>query len=400
MVRLFGSAALISALAAVVAALSPAAASAQISAQGSPLTSSANYPYNCDTRWVPGYGNTPGGFGPGGYQDFVAQDFYALSGGVRSSCTIFQTGATVQTSHIVPNSGKVTVARVKAGPDPAPVSIATVRQFTGKRPSDGQLVTTCCQGISETPAVSLTPNAVTEIPVGFLVESKPYDPDKPGVAGYRDWVVVNVDVTTGGTLPIHDNGLPRPVGPVTTDQGATWYFSQIDPSQTNQNAWIANGFEVLMNYDWVPTPATTPGDYCATGAGARAAACPAPGPTPGSTPGTTPGTTPGAAPGAAPALAQVRSSRLRIRRGRVGVAVRCSRTDGKRCRGRIRLRTAQKRSRLLASRALNVAAGKSRTVSVSLSGKARRRLKGQTRIRVEIALSGQSPVSKTVRLAR
>lgn len=65
------------ALLTLVVLMAPSAAVAQISGQGSPLTSTANYPYNCDVRWMPGYGNNPGGFGPGGYQDFIAQDFYA-----------------------------------------------------------------------------------------------------------------------------------------------------------------------------------------------------------------------------------------------------------------------------------------------------------------------------------
>ena len=358
----------------VVAAVSPAIASAQISGQGNPLTSPANYPYHCETRWMPGTPGNPGGFGPGGYQDYVEQPIGP------STCTIFQTGATPGTSHIVPNSGKVTVARVKSGPNPAPVSIATVRQFTGKRPSDGQLVTTCCQGISETETVNLTPNGITEIPVNFLVESKPYDPNNPGVAGYRDWVVVNVHGTTG-TLPISDAGLPRPIIAPAGDAGAVWHFPQIDPSQTNQNAWIASRFEVLMNYDWVPTSATTPAtETCTRGLALRTCA-----PQP---------------PTAVAGLAEVRSTTLRLRRGKIGVAVKCARTDNQACKGKVRLRTVAKKPVLLASKTLNIKAGKSKTVSVSLTSKARKRLKGKKKIRVEIALSGQAAITKDVTLRR
>jgi hypothetical protein len=358
---------------AVLAGL-PSAASAQVSGQGSPLTSPANYPYHCETRWMPGVPGNPGGFGPGGAQDYVEQPIGP------STCTVFQSGATPGTSHIVPNSGKVTVARVKSGPNPAPVSIATVRQFTGKRPSDGQLVTTCCQGISETETVNLTPNGITEIPVNFIVESKPYDPNNPGVAGYRDWVVVNIHGTTG-TLPIYDAGLPRPIIAPAGDPGAVWHFPQIDPSQTNQNAWIASRFEVLMNYDWVPTSATTPPTACASSVALRQAAC-----------------TPGA-PGAT-SLAEVRSSRVRLRRGKIGVSVKCARTDGQACKGKVRLRTAAKKPVLLASSTLNVKAGKTKTVSVKLNTKARKRLKGKRKIRVEVALSGQAAITKDVALRR
>lgn len=354
----------------VVLSLHAGAASAQISGQGSSLQSPANYPYHCETRWMPGVPGNPGGFGPGGVQDYVEQPIGP------STCTIFQMGATPGTSHIVPNSGKVTVARVKSGPNPAPVSIATVRQFTGKRPSDGQLVTTCCQGVSETETVNLTPNGVTEIPVNFLVESKPYDPNAPNVAGYRDWVVVNVHGSTG-TLPIYDAGLPRPIIAPAGDPGAVWHFPQIDPSQTNQNAWIASRFEVLMNYDWVPTAATTPPQACASSVTLRQAAC-----------------TP------APSLADVRSSKLRLRRGKVAVSVKCARTDGQACKGKVRLRTVAKKPVLLASTTLNVAAGKTKTVSVRVNAKARKRLKGKKKLRVEIALSGQAAITKDVTLRR
>jgi len=361
-------------------AVTPGVASAQINGQGSPLTSPANYPYGCDTRWRAG--DIPN------HLTMVPEDFYVLGGStVHSDCTIFQTGATPATSHIVPNSGKVTVARIKSGSNPAPVSIATVRQFTGKRQSDGQLVTTCCQGISETPTVNLTPNAVTEIPVNLLVQSSPYDPQNPGVAGWRDWVVINVQ-SWNGTLPIYDNG-SHPVAPLTNDPGGTWMFPQVDPNQHNLNAWIANGFEVLMNYDWVPTNATTPGDQtppanptCPNAAwtvgSARAAAC-------------TPAATP---------LAQVRSTKLKLKRGRIGVSVKCARTDNQACKGKVRLRTAAKKPVLLASKSLNISAGKTKTVSVSLSGKARKRLKGKRKIRVEIALSGQPVISSDVKFAR
>lgn len=364
------------ALLTLVVLMAPSAAVAQISGQGSPLKSPANYPYGCDTRWQ-------------AWDDLFRMDpidFYAFGGyTVHSTCTIFQTGATAATSHIVPNSGKVTVARIKSGANPAPVSIATVRQYTGKRPSDGQLTTTCCKGISQTPQVNLTPNGITEIPVNFLVESKPYDPQNPSVAGWRDWVVINV-ATHEGTLPIYNNG-SHPVAPVSNDEGGTWHFPHIVPNQDNQNAWIANGFEVLMNYDWVPTEATTPGDPAPTTPScpnaawtdrkARAAAC---------------------APAAKPALTEIRSSKLKLKRGKVGVSVKCLRTDKKACKGKVRLRTAAKKPVLLASTTLNVSAGKTKSVSVSLNSKARKRLKGKSKVRVEIAIAGQPTVTKDVKL--
>ncbi len=323
---------------------------------------------------MPGYGNNPGGWGPGGYQDYVEQYIGP------STCTIFQTGSTPGTSHIVPNSGTVTVARIKSGENPAPVSIATVRQYTGKRPSDQQLVTTCCRGISETPTVNLKPNAITEIPVNLLVESKPYDPNNPGVAGYRDWVVVNVHGTTG-TLPIYDAGLPRPIIAPAGDPGAVWMFPQLDPNQDNLSAWVASRFEVLMNYDWVPTASpptnptnpTNPTDPTACVSSAQLAAC---------------------------APASVRNSKVKLTRGKVRVSVACATTSGQRCKGKLRLRLAAKKPTLLASSPLSIAAGKSKKIAVSLDSKDRRLLKGKKRIRVDIVISGQPLITKQVKLTR
>jgi hypothetical protein len=230
-----------------------------VAAEGSDLSAPANYPYHCDYRWSPGYNGQPGAFGPGGYQEYVPEYIGP------STCSLWQIGSSTENTHLVPGTGTVTLARVKSGANPAPVSIATVRQFTGRDQQGGE-VTTCCYGISQTVVINPTPNAVTEIPVNLRVEAKPFDPNTNS-AGWHDIVAVNVHGETG-TLPMSDRGGPKPLIAPSGDYGALWYFPKFNPSEHNQNKWSASGFEVLMNYDW-----------CSGGGGLhRAQACPTPTP--------------------------------------------------------------------------------------------------------------------------
>jgi hypothetical protein len=180
------------ALAVVSLAALPGAAAAQTRSNlGSPLSAPANYPYGCETRWSAGYNGQPGAFGPGGSQEWTPTPIGP------STCSIAHIGLNgkPETSHLVPGTGTVTVARVKSGPNPAPISIATVRSFQG-RDQQGQYSNTCCRGVSETPTVTPTPNAVTEIPVNFRVETQQFDPNT-NRAGWHDIVVVNVQAGPG-----------------------------------------------------------------------------------------------------------------------------------------------------------------------------------------------------------
>lgn len=360
-----------------VAALLPATAQAQ-KTQGSSLAAPANYPYHCDYRW------SSGPFGPGGYQEFVPVQIGA------STCSIWQGGvpSQAQLSHLVPGTGTVTKARVRSGPNPAAISIATVRLYEGRSQTvPGGIEQTCCAGVSETPPVTPTPNAVTEIPVNFRVEAQPYDPNT-GRAGFHDVVVVNA-VGTTGTLPIHDRGGPKPFGLTLAPDSIYWYFPKFNPSQNNQNQWFAPGFEVLMNYDWTP-------DAPKACAAAATQACPP------ATPPPSQGAKPAPGGGPTPATrrsAAVRSSSLTLRRGKVGVRVACTATTA--CKGRVRLRTAAKKPRLLGSRSLSVKPGRTATVTVGVARKLRRLVKPKgTKVTVEVDLGAAGKVTRRVTLRR
>jgi hypothetical protein len=372
------------------AALPATKAFAQTTTVGSSLTAAPNYPYHCDVRWMPGDGaNNLGGWGPGG------QQFWTPMPTGPTTCSLGMLGQQGKpaTSTMVPGKGTVTVARVKSGPNPAPISIATVRSFEG-RDQQGQLVNTCCQGVSETPVVTPKPNAVTEIPVGFLVDAYPFDPDTKK-AGVWDYVVVNVHGTSG-TLPIHDKGGLKPFGIGSTPPGdnhSFWHFPQIDPSQHNQNRFIADGFEVLVNFDWTACTQTA-------GAARAAQACSTQQQPPpaqdtgagGQTTNTTTTTTAGR-------LASIRSSRLTMRRGTVKVSVKCLATTT--CRGTARLKTTARKARTLARKSVRIRAGKTASVSLKLSRKNQRSIKRRgTRVAIEVDLGAGGKVTRRVTLKR
>ncbi len=376
----------------VVLVALPGTAPAQSKTAGSSLSAAANYPYHCDWRWAAGYGGQQGAFGPGGQQEYTP--FYVGP----STCSIGHLGLNGQqgTSHLVPGTGTVTMARVKSGPNPAPVSIATVRSFQG-RDQQGQYRDTCCQGISETPTVTPVPNGITEIPVNFRVEAQAFDPNT-NRAGFHDIVVVNVHGNTG-TLPIHDNGEPKPFAAGASspnDHQTFWYFPQIDPSQTNQNRWDAPGFEVLMNYDWCPAARVRQaGGGCAVqGPAPGGGGSPEPQPQPQPQPG-------GGGPAdtgqpQSPGLATVGSSRLTLRGSTVAVKVTCNATRA--CTGRLRLKA---RGRTLGSKSIRIAPSKTSTVKLRLSKRNRRRVpSGGVRASVQVDLGTAGVITRSVTLRR
>jgi hypothetical protein len=371
-----------SAIALLIAVVLPAAAGAQgRTGQGSPLSAEANYPYHCDYRWAPGYNGQQGAFGPGGYQDYTP--FYVGA----STCSIWNVGQKnqAQTTHLVPGTGTVTVARVRSGANPAQVSIGTVRLYEGKD-QQGNLQKTCCYGVSQTEVVNPTPNAVTEIPVNLRVESQVYDPNT-NKTGWTDIVVVNVHGTTG-TLPMNDRGGPKPLVSPDSDFGARWYFPKFEPSVNNQNEWSATGFEVLMNYDWCPAASARQ-----AGATCQKAADPPPTTTPPATTGP-PTTTP-----AAPAATLAGGSKLTVRGKTVGVRITCGAPNP--CAGKVRLLTRAKRPVVLGTKGLRIAAGKTATVKVPLSAKNRKRIgrKG-LKVRAEIDLGAAGKITRNFTLRR
>lgn len=354
----------------------------QTKTQGSPLQSPANYEYGCETRWLPDHNSgqyQPHDHGP-------------------SSCTLIQTGTTTEDTFLVPGNGTVTRAWVKAGPNPAPVSIATVRRFF-KPNQQGQMEYTCCFGVSQTPPVALQPNEVKEIPVNFLVSTK--QPEN-GQTGWWDIVAVNVDQHAAGqTLPISDLGDNPNQGPRDMPS-AWWQYPKTAPNDNNISEWFASNFEVLMRYEWTA---------CTNASAARVAraAQPCGGTTPPPGGGTTPppggGTTPpggGTTPPAQTPITtpvKVESRKLNLKGRKVKVALEC--VTASPCVGSVRLRTRGNKPRTLAKKRIALTAGRTSTVTLSLSRRNLRRVKGgRTKVRLQVDLGSVGKVRRDLTLTR
>jgi hypothetical protein len=140
-----------------------------------------------------------------------------------STCSVAHLGLSgkPETSHLVPGTGTVTVARVKSGAEPGAHQHRD-RPLVPRARRAGRHVEHVLPWRVETPTVNPTPNAITEIPVNFRVEATQFDPNT-GKAGWYDWVVVNVHGTTG-SVPIHNNGSPKPfsafTAPAASDHNA------------------------------------------------------------------------------------------------------------------------------------------------------------------------------------
>jgi uncharacterized membrane protein YgcG len=365
--------------------LLPAASSAQSkAAQGSTLAEPADYGYGCETRWLPAIA-PPGEFEP------------LYVGG--TTCSLFNTGTTIDDTHLVPGTGKITSARVRSGANPAPVSIMVARQYTGRDPDNpATSTTTCCLGLHESAVVQPTPNAVTEIPLdGLIVEVQPFDPQANRV-GFHDVVIVNVHGP--GSLPIADLGTHPGFAPKSLPS-MSQAFPKSEKGSNTPFGFQAPGFEVLMNYSWCPNTGTRQacgkaGPVDGGGGGGAGGGAGGGG---GGTGGATGGGGGGDQPPAARPAASISSRRLALKGKTVAVKVACGKAVA--CRSTVRLRTKARKSVLLGTKRKTVGAGRSTTVKVPLSAKNRRRIgrKG-LKVAVEVDLGGGVVVRRTMQLRR
>lgn len=355
----------------VTATLAAPAVAQQSASGGSALANPANGGWGCDKIYQP-FLDIALGYDGQSYNPFPSN--YA-------SCTWYSLIPAESRSGLVPGTGTVTKVRIKSGPNPAPLSITILRRRFQKNPNPPNQITdaTCCSATQESQVFQPTPNAISEHEVNLPVQTQE---SVNGASGW--WEIVAVSGRGPGELPISH------VGPLTLAAGTqaniatiTGYYPHVAKGTDNLGNQTLPNAEVLMQFDWTgaaaaaPPAGTTP-VACKSSVKLRQAGC---------------------VPKATP-LSQIRSSRVTLKRGKVRVSVKCDRTDGKACNGKVRLRTVAKKPVLLASKSMNVAAGKTKTISVSLNGKARKRLKGRKKIRVEVALSGQAAVTRDVTLRR
>jgi hypothetical protein len=105
----------------------------------------------------------------------------------------------------VPGDGRIIRAEILAGPNPAPLRIAVLRQL-----GTGGFAGQCCIFVSETAPIPLVPNAVTTIPLDIAVE-------RNTIRGFlaADRMEISAAVGTG-TLPLRvvgsNNIFNEPIG--------------------------------------------------------------------------------------------------------------------------------------------------------------------------------------------
>jgi hypothetical protein len=161
------------------------------------------------------------------------------------------------TSPAVPGSGFVTKVRIKSGPNPAPLRVAIMRSVDGLTPEASETAPGCCAGVAESEEFTPLPNAISEVQVNLpVVRSE--DP----AAGTRTYDIVGVtaDANTG-SLPIFDAG-PETHGLVLPGEEAplaAMIAPSVEPGEApRDDTRLAVGWEVLVQYDFIPGDPTQP----------------------------------------------------------------------------------------------------------------------------------------------
>lgn len=210
-----------------------------------------------------------------GCESVVEQDIFTIGAYFMSpqglpSCTWFgqipvNQPVTSPLSSAVAASGVITNVRVRSGPNPAPLRISILRsvgnppRLPGADPGAGGGETGggCCFGVRESAVFQPTPNAVTQVTVNLPVESVA-NPN----TGTRSYDLVAVSAAGGtGTLPIFDAG-PNAHTFGALLAGAPWSsmtapaFAPDNSPRLNMRA--APGWELLLQYDFVPVGGNTP----------------------------------------------------------------------------------------------------------------------------------------------
>lgn len=365
LVRRLGGIAIVVAAAAICV---PASASALTRTQGSPMDmtpATGAEAFGCESYWL-----------SGNSQRFL----WTVELGIpMNSCSAFSVGTNSDNTHFVPGPGTVTTVRVKSGPNPAPLKVTVVKQLFQKNPNPPHQITDtiCCTGTGrESATFQPQPNAVTEYAANLQVTTTP---SVNGASGHQD--IVAVSAVGPGDLPLASTG-PHTGFPTAGEASIQAFYPKVETGLQG-SPWHYANWVVLMNYDWT--------DGCPAGASSAKrkanAACTVGGG--------------GGGGGAAVAPASVTSKSLRLKKRVVAVKVKCTAAVGQRCKGNVKLSTATKKPRQLARKSLNVAGGKSKTVKLKLSNKARKRLKKKTnKVQVEIDLGAAGKATKALSLKR
>ncbi len=217
-----GIALLVAAAALALAAIRSPAASAVTF--GSRLDGTPNLPFGCEARPY---------IAPGGAQ---------LIPTGMSSCMWWSAPLTAANTYVPVGQGVITAARVRSGPNPAPLRISVIS-------SGGGL---CCTHQRSSEIFNPAPNAITTVPLALTAGSG-LDPNRPG-SQYSDIVVVSA--VGPGTLPVHDFGVHGTFD--TSVPAASFLHPELTNGNSNTDVGWMDGFEVLLQVDWSATPQQAP----------------------------------------------------------------------------------------------------------------------------------------------
>lgn len=248
------------ALAIAVLLLVPAFAGAQAVTRGSPLTATPNVPFGCEAKVsLPPLGS----------------DQFVLAPAGLPSCSWWSTGPAAAigdpNTGYVPTTGTITNVRVRSGPQPAALRLVQLRSVAG-----------CCTVVRHTEPFQPAPNSVTQVTVNWLTEVV-----RDSVVGVSTNDIIGFSAVGGaGTLPLSDQGTgthssQAAFTPGVMGAGFTSPMGQPGALIAASNVG-AYGYEVLLQYDFVPCPAlnnvpvapgtlTCPGQNTVTTPGANAA---------------------------------------------------------------------------------------------------------------------------------
>ena len=219
-------------LALVVALVLPAAAPAALQTFGSTLGETANLPFGCEARPYPG-----------------ASGATLIATGV-SSCSWWSAPATATSTYVPRGQGTIVSARVRSGPNPAPLRIAIFSSGSGL----------CCTAQAQSDVFQPAPNAVTNVALNLPAGSG-IDTSRLG-GQYNDIVVVTA--VGPGSLPVHDFGVHGTFD--LSAPAASFLHPALVPNNSNTDVGWMDGFEVLLQVDWCGDPGV--------GAAQAAATCP------------------------------------------------------------------------------------------------------------------------------
>jgi hypothetical protein len=326
---------------------------------GSDLTATPNVTFGCET--IPQLS----------FQNLGSYEFVPSG---QPDCTWRQLGVfgVVTDTHAstVPGDGTITSVSIKSGPNPAPLRVTVVRLLA---PNENGGINSnkaaCCYFVRESPTLKPTPNATSTFALNLPVEKN----DTGGQVYTQDHVGITAQSGTGA-LPLAEVGQHSSFAytqPGSFDANFTYpaMGRQAGDTQGGRAEQGVAGFEVLARFTWC--------SGAARGGARTAQTCG----------------------GGTRVPAQLGTTKLRARNGKVGLSIRCLLMIT--CRGRVTLRTNERRPRTVGSASVSVRAGNTKTVSVALNatGRSLAARRGTTALQalIDLGRSGKLTTAVTLR---